>query len=220
MANGVINLVIMGAPRSGTTYMATILNACGLRTFHQHYFTPENTRPPVRCDGAFAEVSPAAYLLRHAIPRRTRIIHQTRHPVANINSLIHTQHCKWSNNNLPANPWDRAYAKALRSTTVQWDATRVGRCKQFWCMLNEGMKHYTQQRNGFTYHVEDVNEQLIERIFELTGEKFNRQRVQYVLENTRKNINQLGKEPSEHIVWDNLTRNQKVCAARMGYQSA
>lgn len=224
---GSIDLVIMACPRAGTKYTSTVLNACGLRTFHERYFTPLNPHAAgeaIRYDGKFGEVSSGAYGFRKSIPKRALILHQTRHPIRSINSLFYTTHCNWNTlgetigQGPNAKRWNRHYWSCIDGDSIQWKSDRIDRCAQFYFAMNDRIGQYVRRtRGGFTFRVEDLSADLVGDIFKSIGQPFDRGLAESVIESTARTINRIGKEPAQAFAWDNLTGSQKVQSEAFGY---
>lgn len=202
--------------------MAHVLNACGLRCFHEVYFAPGQVPVAWRYDGKYAEVSPAAYALRRNIPPGALTLHQVRNPVDVINSLFYTSHCRWSPDGEPSRKvgfnqraWDLLYLRSMRD--VVWHHDRMLRCAEFWQAYNKRISEYVNKRDGWRYRVEDVSVELITRIFEAVGVAPDESRIKEVIENTSTTVNRLKREPARVFDWRDMTRNQITQAANYGY---
>lgn len=222
---GAISLVIMAPPRSGTTYMTYVLNACGLRTFHEHYYNPhapERAGSAVRYDGKFAESSPAAYVHRNAIPVKTLVLHQMRHPLDTINSLVRTGHCRWTNDGFQTFgnqlAWDKLYWRAVDGARVSWAHDHWDRCAQFYHVYHSRIAEYVaRRRNAWSYRVEAVDADLIGRIFGLVGVPFDRGLAEHVIAHTSRTVNRVGQPRTHKDGWERLTRHQRQWARMQGY---
>jgi hypothetical protein len=176
-------------------------------------------------DGYYGEVSPAAFALRKNIPKSAIVLHQVRNPIESVNSLFYTAHCRWhSDGTIHANAgwsqraWDLLYLRSLRD--VQWSPDRMRRCAQFWQAYNKRISQFVTERKGWRYRVEDVNAELIKRIFDAVGQphdKYDDARIEDVIANTSKMINRLKREPACVFDWEHMTRNQITQAANYGY---
>jgi len=83
-----LRLLIVGCPHSGTRFIAQMLTRAGLPCGHEQVFALDGVKPATR----IAESSWVAthYLGLNAIPSETVVVHQTRDPIAWLNSWVRT----------------------------------------------------------------------------------------------------------------------------------
>lgn len=74
--------MIVGPGRSGTGYIAKVLNMCGVACGHEEWWNPQRTRR----DGLVCDASWCALALGDLPPL---VLHQVRHPLAVYTSLLH-----------------------------------------------------------------------------------------------------------------------------------
>lgn len=207
--------------------MAAVLNACGLRTYHEKFYTPlyPHMAGMAYGEGQFAEVSAAAYGFRSMISGRTAVLHQMRDPVNVINSLRHTSHCLWNpygevNSGPNAKKWHRHYWRSINGEAIEWSPSHSKRCEQFYFAYNDAIaRHVAATRKGFTYRVEDISVDLIERIFSTVGMKLDRGLANHVIANTGRTINRIGPEPRRLFDWADMEPEHIHSAMRYGYRA-
>jgi len=78
--------LIIGCPRSGTTYAAESLLANGVLCGHESFFTPDGYRPNALYEGDSSWLAPVQ--LHHVDMSGVPIIHQIRHPLEVISSFL------------------------------------------------------------------------------------------------------------------------------------
>jgi len=92
-----IDFVVTGTPRSGTTYMTSLLRELGYDCTHERCFDPwhitfAEERPDARIWGDSSWLA-VPYL--RELPPSTRVIHVVRNPVDAINSIVSTGQLDW-----------------------------------------------------------------------------------------------------------------------------
>src|SRR5262245_52976939 len=92
-----LDFVITGTPRSGTTYMASLLRELGFDCTHERCFDPwrivfAEDRPDT---SPWGDSSWLAVPYLGDLPTVTRVIHVVRDPVDSINSIIGTGQLDW-----------------------------------------------------------------------------------------------------------------------------
>jgi hypothetical protein len=129
-----IDFVVTGTPRSGTSYMSSLLNALGYDCSHERCFDPwhitfAEERPD---DRIWGDSSWLAVPYLGDLPDTTKIVHVVRDPVHAINSILGTGQLHWADSDYRryiAHHWqgDREWWLP-RSRTLRKPSGRNGIC--------------------------------------------------------------------------------------------
>jgi hypothetical protein len=92
-----IDFVVTAAPRSGTTYVAKVLQKLGVDCRHEWSFTPwEVVTEKYRLNsGPWGDSSWLAAPFLHMLPAGTKVLHVVREPLQTLNSIIGTGQIDW-----------------------------------------------------------------------------------------------------------------------------
>ena len=92
-----IDFVVTGTPRSGTTYVAKVLQKLGLECRHERRFTPwDVVIESYRLNSVpWGDSSWLAAPFLHLLPPTTRVLHIVRDPLKTLNSIIGTGQIDW-----------------------------------------------------------------------------------------------------------------------------
>jgi hypothetical protein len=123
-----IDFVVTGTPRSGTSYMSSLLRELGYDCAHERCFDPWHvTFAEERADTCrWGDSSWLAVPYLEDLPPSTRVVHVVRNPVDSINSIIGTGQLDW--------PHDyRAFiAHHWRGNRDWWPAELSQPGQEFW----------------------------------------------------------------------------------------
>lgn len=151
-------LCILSTGRAGSGYIARLLTAAGVPCGHEHYYSTGNLhRSPHRAESSWL-----------ALPRvesghfKGRVHHQVRHPLRVISSLLNGQ--MQANRNRPYAHFQQAHLNLSEHfspvTGREWLAFTI----RFVVEWNRRCEREAQARDGITYRVEEVDEEILTRL--------------------------------------------------------
>jgi hypothetical protein len=191
-------LLITGCARSGTTYIAKILQEGGLQVGHE-YVGKDGTSS---WDLA-ARPKEGRWKVRLENYRFAHIFHQTRHPLKVISSVYLTE---------DQDSWDyiRTYVPEIRDND-----SHLTKCAKYWYYWN--LK--AEAMSEWTYRIEEIDN-LLGEFERRLGKKIDHS----ALERIPRNTNTKGTPPNE-FSWEDLQKEldtdlyQKICslAEKYGY---
>ena len=128
-----MDFVVTGTPRSGTSYMSSLLNALGYDCSHERCFDPwhitfAEERPD---DRLWGDSSWLAVPYLGDLPDATKIVHVVRDPVDAINSILGTGQLHWADSDYrryiahhwqgDREWWPREFALAAQAFWTEWN---------------------------------------------------------------------------------------------------
>ena len=207
-----LKFVVASTPRSGTRYIAAVLNKARIFTTH------ELLCQTCHCYWGSYEaqiVGEVSWLLAPRLcdmPKEIVLLHQTRHPVPAINSIVRTGHMGSDKTNNT-----RWLFKQKIVPKLGWLKDPYDRAMYFWHMWHSVIMDEEIRRLYFRYKVETLIgadlSLMLENVLDVVP---NRTICHHALEDTPKNYNACGSAPSM-IGWNDLTSEVKELAERMGY---
>ena len=207
-----LKFVVASTPRSGTRYIAAVLNKARIFTTHEllsqschNYWGSYEAKIE-------AEVSWLLVPSLAKMPKEIALLHQTRHPVPAINSIVRTGHMVYD---------ETKNTEWLFKQTI---VPRLGfikdlyeRAMYFWFSWHSAIMAQGVGRKYFRYQIETLLgadlSLMLENVLDVVP---NRTICHHALEDTPKNYNACGSAPSM-IGWNDLTSEVKELAERMGY---
>jgi hypothetical protein len=118
---------VIGTGRSGTGFMAAVLNAAGLNAGHEAYWHSHWGQRASQLD---VDVSWLALPLIEAGEWTGPVLHVTRHPVDCVRSLVGTRFFEPSQSRTPYVLYARAH------TGIPWGPDPIAAAVEFWCAWN------------------------------------------------------------------------------------
>jgi hypothetical protein len=174
--------VVTGCSRSGTKYMARLLSAVGHKCSHERVFNLYRYRSPessIKHFESFPEIqgdsSSDAVLFFDELPSRTVVLHQVRHPVAVIRSLMgirfFAEPYKPSEYLASDHQVQLEFVEKHLCPTIFKDTNEIARCMRYWVMWNQMAQRaeYYDSLRYFRYRVEDLSLPLLRNIVTLLG---------------------------------------------------
>ena len=208
--------IITSTPRSGTKYISTLLNEVGCGTSHERYHRWYN-HYLFSWKPRYTEVSwcAAGELDRlKAYHSATPVLHQVRHPVDTINSLLFTRQMLWNQNvnwRVNGDGWVRYKLDTFERLGWEMPLEHVAATQEFWWRWHWWIDRW----QSFRYRIEDVDEETVNTIAAYLGRKPHD--VAKKLESIPKNKNSVGEVPAV-IGWKDLTPKVRQLAESYGYK--
>lgn len=198
--------MVSACPRSGTGYMATLLQTMGVRCGHENVFGPNealNGGHPTwdRYQGDSSWMAIVSVLTGDEI-----ILHQTRHPLAVVRSLVGI--------GLLRDEAASTYTDVVRSRVPEVFALsgEAQRAAALWKVWNEMI----EERATLRYRVEDAAE-AIPLVCDSLGIKMRRRRIDEALKGVSRTTNSRARD--ESIRWEGIAEIVGELAARYGYDA-
>lgn len=143
-----MRLVIASAGRSGSGYISKLLTAAGVRCTHEEVFTPVGV-DRARWREVDAESSWLAVPYLAKLPPNVHVVHQVRHPVDVIRSLMGIRMFAPPDENVHG-----AFHDFVASSlpALQEQPSEIERCMTFWVEWNSA----AARSAGHTYRVEEL----------------------------------------------------------------
>lgn len=225
-----IKYCVTASPRSGTRYIAAVLNKLGLNCGHEFYIGFAHypnlrliTEAKLEFFGDSSWIS--APFLR-LLPENSWILHQVRDPVKMLNSCLVTDGGRFKQFPAVKNPYhDFAFSMVDTSGWPTDKGIEQAKIREQlwwiqWMNLIEREKQYRPDRY-IRYRVEDVDKPfLIDLINKLNPpeplKEFAISQIDKALE-TSKTINRRG-TPLNHLNWDSLMPEVQNLAIKYGYE--
>jgi hypothetical protein len=152
----VIDFVVTGAPRSGTGYVANVLQVLGVDCGHEQYFNPWKVTIAEARESfeVWGDASWMAAPFLMTLPKSVKVIHLVRNPVDCIRSILGTGQLETPND------YRSFAARHCWGNEDLWptDARRVAAAMSFWARWNEIIEE--SGRAIYTVQVEQVPEQV------------------------------------------------------------
>ena len=145
-----IDFVVTGAPRSGTTYVANVLQKLGFDCHHEQRFTPwEVVVEAYRLSGRpWGDSSWLAAPFLQMLPESTKVFHVVREPLNTLNSIIGTGQIDWPDD------YRTFIARYCWGDENYWPTDVALEAQTFWVRWNEMIEH--SGRVVMRFRVEDM----------------------------------------------------------------
>lgn len=175
--------VIAGTGRSGTGYIAAVLNAAGIRTGHEQWFNPHQLKSPKL-------VGEASWIATNHLDDYDGVVfHQIRHPLKVIRSLINGELLE---------EWARPYLDAKLEPIGGSSGDYLDDMVRFVAHnLETAEKHAT-----YTWRLEDVDIDVVRTIAGHIGRDIDEARVAEAIAHTPRDTNQHRAKPA--IAWADI----------------
>lgn len=215
-----LKFVVASTPRSATRYITAVLNKAGILTTH------ELLCKDCHCWwGAFecpiiAEVSWLLPPRLDKMPSEIILLHQIRHPVPTINSIIRTHHMEPTKTRNTR--W--LFGPATEKLGLhRWPGDALGRAIYFWCEWHKAILEKSKcTPNYYRYQIETVLAAELSLVLHgatpVDVQPF-LPRLQRALTDVAKDYNVAGRRTFT-IGWDDLTTEAKELAGRFGYNES
>lgn len=193
-------LLVTGSERSGTLYMAKLLQAIGLNARHESAFNTV-AHGPIEAD---AEVS---WLAVPYLPLEdVVVVHQIRHPLSAISSSVFRESFAGL----------RSYGRWAMTLDRKIRGTLLARSCKYWLRWNARAAAHATVR----WRIEDVKADDIARALHLAGRTVTRETVLKAMAHMPKNVNSEG--PVPQLEWADLApplrRRIRARARSYGYR--
>lgn len=175
------HFVVTGCARSGTSFMAKLLDSLGIPCGHERVFRPRGTSKPDFGNAQGDSSWIAAPLLGH-LSSETLVLHQVRHPRDVLRSLVGTgflaaapTKLRWARFHLQS----RGIQLGSRIVNPSWEEfalqhcpglqdhpDQLSRCAHYWVEWNKLVERAAAQ-GGLTYlryRLEDLDARTVERL--------------------------------------------------------
>ena len=220
-----LKFVIASTPRSGTHYIAAVLNKVGVLTTHELLCKYCHCWWTVEEAPILGEVSWLLAPRLDAKPDNIVLFHQTRHPVPTINSIIRTKHME----PLRSQNTEWLFSGATKKLKLVWprllsnDIEPIkARAIYFWIEWHKAILEQSKPSilidNYYRYQVEKLGGEMLRKML-LMGDI----RCGYLNSQLREFINSVPKnyynygKARHFITWDDLTQEAKDLAESFGY---
>jgi hypothetical protein len=218
-----LGFVVAATPRSGTKYTAELLQQLNIHCGHERCFSPRRLRTYVETADddpadAFGDASWLVVPHLRRLRRSTVILHQVRHPVRAINSIIGVGQCNWDGPRDPGPGID--FARWLRRQTRRWPwpEDQAGRAVLFWTRWNEWIERTSRRRPTLRYRIESMSPQLLKEMLEMIGVRPpGDDALTAALDAVSTSTNRRG-DPPGVVTWDELPEATRRLAERYGYR--
>lgn len=204
--------VVVSTPRSGTKYMARLLDVLGLNCTHEKYFAPFYHKHQEHGQKIFGDASWFAAPFLTDLAKTTVIFHQLRDPVLTINSLLYTKHLR-----LTEYASDPAVAFIRRHTPFSNpelpEEELAGIYWRYWHTLIE---QSSTGRRYIRYKIEDLAPDYLCELLRVLGVSVSHRRAVAALQAVSKTVNSRGRPPTL-VSSRTLPLDARNLAIRYGY---
>ena len=147
-----LNFVVASTPRSGTNYTAEIFRAAGIPCGHERYFGATSQSFAAPSSSVFGDASWMVAPFIHQLPHDTIILHQLRHPIQTLNSMINMGHFLLSSVANEYVAFIKRHVTFPSSCTNQQDLAMF-----FWCYWHKLIEVQSEGRTYVRYRIEDTS---------------------------------------------------------------
>ncbi len=192
--------VITSTPRSGTKYIYTLLHKLGVAVTQEYVFRPEPRLGPIY------DIS---WLAVPYLPVDALLFHQTRHPVATINSIIDTGHM------YPHTPNTRwLFKEVTEKLSLEWPKKHTERAIYFWVTWHKKIEEFNPV---LRYRVEKLMPHTVQKILKAIDIEIPEAKISMWLSMIPTNVNARRTTKKDFITWNDLTEEAKELAEKYGY---
>jgi hypothetical protein len=206
-----ISFVVTGTPRSGTTYVARVLQKLGLDCRHERRFNPWEIIMEV-CrfnEEPWGDSSWLAAPFLQALPADAKVFHVVRDPLSAVNSIIGTGQIDWPDD------YRTFIAKYCWNDANYWP-TDVGRDAQtFWVRWNLMIEQ--SGRVSRRFRVEETAAAVPGILSDVGLAGVSEQDIARVLQEVPRNMNARKHRSALRLTRDDLTPEFIQTARRYGY---
>ena len=206
-----IHFVVTGTPRSGTTYVARVLQKLGFDCRHERRFTPWEVITEVRRlnDVPWGDSSWLAAPFLHLLPASTKIFHVVREPLNTINSIIGTGQIDWPDD------YRTFIAKYCWNDENYWPKDVGLDAQTFWVRWNLMIERSGRVNRQF--RIEDIPAALPGIASDIGASDIGAQDIAGVLDAVPMNVNTRRHRSSLRLTKADLTPECVEMARRYGY---
>ncbi|MFH1419408.1 MAG: methyltransferase domain-containing protein [Planctomycetota bacterium] len=222
--------IILASPRAATAYISSLLTNIGLNCSHESFFKFEQRwQGFLKAGEIFGEASWLAVPFLERMPLRVPILHQTRHPVDVIRSLLQIRFVDLDDNDLPVRQGVglRFTQFAYRHCPMLFEyATTRERAIWFYYFWNRKIEEGSANRQILRYAVEHLSPDCLRQILDHIGVPQERVPDDVLTANFEllpRNINTKSREKialTEDVTWDDLPEAVQQLASSYGYAPA
>ena len=206
-----IHFVVTGTPRSGTRYVARVLQKLGFDCHHERHFTPWDviTEDCRLNDIPWGDSSWLAAPFLHMLPATTKVFHVVREPLHTLNSIIGTGQIDWPDD------YRTFIAKHCWNDENYWPKNVGLDAQTFWVRWNLMIERSGRVNRRF--RVEEIPAALLGIAADIGGSGISARDIAGVLDAVPRNVNTREHDSSLRLTRSDLTDECVEMARRYGY---
>ena len=221
--------LIVATPRSATAFTARLLSNLGLNCGHEkHFGLDTHLSQFLNCEGIVGDSSWLAVPFLNQLPKDVKILHQTRHPLKVIRSLLELQFLDFDVVGRPVRDGLRRrfteFAMEHCPGVLEYNSN-FERAAWFYYHWNRKIDAQRTDRELFRYNVDHFDTELLRQLLSFIGvdsSKFTNEQLSNQLVDVPKNLNAKKNNKVilvEEVTWQTIPAEVRDLAQLYGYSS-